>query len=96
MSTAAVSVAVVRSEISGRLYRFTFIPGAVAALAMLVMLISTVIWGVSLSMDAPQLFNGDGGVLATNFAASWLGIVVVMAVSTCVAGVSVLRDYAVR
>lgn len=96
VSTAAVSVAVVRSEISGRLYRFTLIPGAVAALAMLVMLISTVIWGVSLSMDAPQLFNGDGGVLATNFAASWLGIVVVMAVSTCVAGVSVLRDYAVR
>ena len=85
-----------RSEITDRLYRFALVPGTVATLAMVTMSIATIIWGVSLWTNAPQLFNGDGGVLATNFAASWVGIVVVMVLSTCVAGVSVVRGFAAR
>ena len=95
-STVAVSIAVARSEIGGHLYRFALVPGAIATLAMGVMLVATITWGVSLWVYAPQLFNSDDGILATNFAASWLGIAVVMAFSTCVAGVSVVRGLAAR
>lgn len=95
-STVAVSIAVARSEIGGYLYRFTLVPGAITTLAMGVMLVATITWGVSLWVYAPQLFNSDDGILATNFAASWLGVVVVMAFATCVAGVSVVRGLAAR
>lgn len=95
-STVAVSIAVTRSEIGGYLYRFALVPGAIATLAMGVMLVATITWGVSLWVYAPQLFNSDDGILATNFAASWLGVVVVMAFATCVAGVSVVRGLAAR
>ena len=95
-STVAVSIVVARSEIGGHLYRFALVPGAIATLAMGVMCVATIVWGISLRAYAPELFTGDEGILATNTALTWLGIVVAMGVSTCVAGVSVARGLAAR
>jgi hypothetical protein len=95
-STAAVSAAVACSEIRGSLYRFALVPGAVATLAMGVMLVATVVWGIGLRVYAPELFASSDGILATNTALTWLGIIVMMAASTCVAGVSVSRGFSGR
>lgn len=95
-STVAVSTIVVRVEIGGHLYRFALVPGALATLAMGAMLVATIVWGIGLRAYAPELFTGDEGILATNTALSWLGIVVVMAASTGVASVSVIRGFAAR
>ena len=82
-SAAAVSVAVSRCEIGARFYGFALIP---AALAMGVVLVATVVWGLALRARAPALFSGDGGILATPTAATWLAIVAVMAVCAASAG----------
>ena len=95
-STVAVSIAVARSEIGGQLYRFALVPGAIATLAMGVMCVATIVWGISLRAYAPELFMGDEGILATNTALSWLAIVVMMAASTFVAGISVIRGFSAR
>ena len=60
------------------------------------MCIATIVWGISLRAYAPELFTGNEGILATNTALSWLAIVVVMAASTFVAGVSVIREFSAR
>jgi hypothetical protein len=95
-STVAVSMGVARSGINGYLYRFALVPGVIATLAMGVMFVAAIVWGIGLRAYAPELFAGDEGILATNTALTWLGIVVVMGVSTCVAGVSVLRGFSGR
>ena len=85
-SAAAVSVAVSRCEIGARFYGFALFPAALAALAMGVVLVATVVWGLALRARAPALFSGDGGILATPTAATWLAIVAVMAVCAASAG----------
>lgn len=101
-STAAVCVAVARSEVSEQTFRlpgitiivqpyaFAIWPAAVATLAMLVMLVGTVVWGWIASTEAPQVFVGDGTFV------SWMGIVVAMAIATVVAGVAVFQGVAER
>jgi hypothetical protein len=64
-SAGAVSVAVSRSELGARFYRFALFPGTLAALAMGVVLVATVVWGLALRAQAPALFSGDEGILAT-------------------------------
>jgi hypothetical protein len=92
-STAAVSLAVKRSQIGGRLMYFTRIPATVATLAMLAMCLATIVWGLGLRSDVPQLFNGNDGLVATNTAVNWLGIVAVMTIATVIAGVGVVRGF---
>jgi hypothetical protein len=95
-SAAAVSVAVSRGEIGARFYRFALFPGTLAALAMGVVLVATVVWGLALRAQAPALFSGDEGVLATPTAASWLAIVAVMAVCACAALAATVRGLRAR
>jgi hypothetical protein len=95
-STAAVSMAVARSEIDGRLFRFALFPAVLAALAMGAALAATVTWGVALLAQEPRLFWDDGGLLDTNTAVTWLAIVAAMAVSTVVATVAVVRGFSAR
>lgn len=90
-STAAVSLAVARSEIAARVFRFALVPAAVATLAMVVMYMGVVVWGLGLRSDAPALFNGNGGIVATSTALSWLSHVVVMGIATAVAVISLVR-----
>ena len=90
VSMVAGALAVVRSEISASLWRFTRAPATVAALSMAVTLTATVAWGASIRMYAPTLFDRDLG-------AAWFGVVVaVMVVATAVAGVALKRGYATR
>ena len=90
VSAAAVALAVARSEIGAALWRFALAPAAVATLAMAVTLTATLLWGVSVKVYAPALFDHGLG-------AAWFALVVgLMVVSTSVAGVSLNRGYAAR
>jgi hypothetical protein len=95
-SVAAVSAAVRRSGVEGRVLRFALYPAAVVALAMVVVLSGTAVWGLALRAQDPALFAGDDGILATPTYATWLVIVVVMAVSTAVALVAAVRGLLAR
>jgi hypothetical protein len=86
-SVAAVSVAVRRCEIGAQFYRFAPFPGTLAALAMGVVLVATVVWGLALRAQA--LFSGNEGILATPTVVSWLVIVAVMA--ACAASAAMVR-----
>lgn len=95
-STASVSAVVGRSGDGERLYRFALYPAALAALAMTVVSIATAVWGLALWWQAPALFTGDNGILATPTAASWLVILAVMGGTTCLAVVGVVRGLRAR
>ena len=84
-SAWAVSAAISRSDVDARWYRFARIPAFVTALALLVMCVATIVWGLALRADVPQLFNGDDGIVATNTGLSWLVIAAVMVIATLVA-----------
>jgi hypothetical protein len=95
-SAGAVSVAVSRCEIGARLYRFALFPGVLTALAMGVVFVATVVWGLALRAQAPALFSGDEGILATPTVATWLTIVAVMAVCACASGAAMVRGLHAR
>jgi hypothetical protein len=61
-----------------------------------VALAATAIWGIALRVQEPRLFWGDGGLLETNTAVTWLAIVAAMAVSTVIAAVAVVRGFSAR
>jgi hypothetical protein len=90
-STASVSGAVGRSGVGESLYRFALYPAALAALSMVVVSVATAVWGLALWAQAPILFSGDDGLLATPTAASWLAILAVMAVCACTSVVAAVR-----
>lgn len=61
VSAITISVGVARSTFDGRVLRFALIPGAVAGLAMLVSVASSIYWGIRLFIVAPQLYGNFGG-----------------------------------
>ncbi len=98
-STAAVVVAVRQSDISPQLYQFAArIPAVITTLAMAVMCLATIAWGLALRANLPQIFNGDQGFfwLGSKTAVSWLVIVVVMALATAIAAAATLRGLSAR
>jgi hypothetical protein len=95
-SAGPVSVAVSRCEIGARFYRFALFPAALAALAMGLVLVATVFWGLALRAQAPPLFSGDEGILATPAAATWLAIVASMGVCVCAAFAAVILGLRAR
>ena len=95
-SVRAVSGAVRRSGVEGQPIRFALYPATVAAIAMVVVLAGTTVWGVALRAQAPTLFAGDDGILSTPTYATWLVIVVVMAASTAVALAGAVRGLRAR
>ncbi|HEV7128468.1 MAG TPA: hypothetical protein VGN32_13640 [Ktedonobacterales bacterium] len=92
-SAAAVSVAIARSEVSARLYRFALAPAAVATVAMLVMLGGAVAWGLLANSDVPGYLAQGEGVFHTSALTYWLSVVVVMALATLVAAIALVRGY---
>ncbi len=89
-STAAIVLAITRGEVGARLLGFALAPATVATAAMGLTLAATVVWGVSVMMYAPHLFDRDIGAI-------WfLGVVGLMTVSTGVASVSLRSGYAAR
>lgn len=95
-SAWAVSAAVGRAEVGERTVRFALYPATVAAIAMVVVLAGTVVWGLALRAQSPALYAGDDGILATPTYATWLAIVVVMAASTAVAVAATVRGLRAR
>jgi hypothetical protein len=95
-SVGAVSTAVGRSGVGERALRFALYPATVVAMAMVVVLVGTAVWGLALRAQSPALFAGDDGILATPTYATWLAIVGVMTASTAVALVAVARGLRAR
>jgi hypothetical protein len=93
-STAAVAAAIARSEIAPGLYRFARIPAAVATLGMLVVTVALLVWGLSLRASVPSLFNGNGGLMASNTALNWLAQLGAMALAALVALWATVRSFA--
>ena len=91
VSVAAVSAAVGRSGVEERHFRFALASASVAAVGMVAVLASTVVWGVALLVQAPALFMGGDGILATPTYATWGVIVLAMFLSCCLALVAVVR-----
>lgn len=96
ISPAALCLAVIRSEISARLLRFTLLAFALATGAMVVILASIVAWGFGLSILHPHLFASNDGLVSTSTAGSWLGIVIAMALATGVAVIALVRGWSAR
>lgn len=95
-SAASISSAVRRSEVGEKVFRFAMIPAVVAAAAMAVTLVGTCVWGLALAAQAPALFGGNDGILATDTAATWLAIVAVMVLSVAISCFAVIRGIHAR
>lgn len=91
VSAAAVAVAIVRSSVSERLYRFARIPAMVTTLAMVVMLAATIAWGLLANADDQQAFLHAPGLFQLPTVVVWAGVVAAMAVATVVAIVGLAR-----
>jgi hypothetical protein len=91
VSTWALCSAVERSDIPARLLRFALLPSLLATLAMTLILAATLVWGLSLANSAPQLFAGNAGMFGSSTSASWLRIVVAMALATLLAVYGLVR-----
>ena len=95
-SAGAITAAVGRAEVGGRPIRFALFAAVVVAVAMAVVLIGTVVWGLALLVSAPSLFLGDEGILATPTAATWLAVVALMSASAGAAAFAVVRGLRAR
>jgi hypothetical protein len=91
ISTAAICILINRSEISEKMFRFARIPAIVTALAMVVMFVAVLAYGLVGMAANPALFAGDEGLMATNTTLSWALIVVMMAIATVVAVAALIR-----
>jgi len=96
ISTVSVSIAVTRSNISDRLFRFALFPSAIATISMVCMLLATIFWGLSLQSAAPQLFAGNDGIVGSSTSGTWLAIIAAMTISTAAAVVSLVRGISAR
>ena len=91
LSTAAVCIIVVRSDISEKLFRFARIPATIATLAMVVMFAAVAVYTLIGNAANPELFAGNEGIMATNTNLSLAGILAMMAIATIIAVAALIR-----
>lgn len=96
VSAGAVCFAVTHSEISEKLLHFAVFPLTLTTTSMALMLIATIVWGLSLHDAAPHLFAGNNGLVRLSTTGTWLEIVIVMAIATVAASFSLLRGLSAR
>ncbi len=97
ISTASVAIAIARSNLSAQVIGFVRWPAIITALAMAVMCVATVVWGVSLRADAPQWFSLDGGGDLYSYRIfTWLRVVIIMAIATLIAIIAAVRGFSTR
>ncbi len=94
VSTVAVLQAIARSDIDAGLVRFALRPGALAAIAMGGMTVATLLWSLSLWQNAPTVFWGNDGVLATSTLLSTLVLIIVMLGATVIALRALFQGFA--
>jgi hypothetical protein len=90
-SAAAVISAINRSEIDERLFHWARMPAALTVLAMGVVVVAMIIWSIGLWLNAPDLFFGDDGLLASSTIANLIIHVAIMAIATGIAARALLR-----
>ena len=90
-STVAVSIAIVRTEVSDKLFRFARFPAIITALAMAVMFAAVLAYGLLARTADPQLFTENEGLVSTNTTATWLVILAMMGIAAAIAVAAVLR-----
>ena len=92
-STSAVTIAVSRSELPPRLYRFALAPAAVAVLAMLVVFGGVLVWGLLIQAQDPSYLNEAAGPPPYSIAigVGWAVDLVVMALAIIIAATALLR-----
>lgn len=95
-SAYAVVDAIARAEIPEGLLRFALLPGVVATIAMVVMVLAHLLWSFTLWQHAPDIFWGDDGLLATSTLVGMIVQVVVMVVATLVAIRALAQGFAAR
>jgi hypothetical protein len=91
LSTAAVCIIVVRSDISEKLFRFARIPAIVATVAMVVMFVAVLAYGVIGNAADPALFAGNDGLMATNTTLTLTVILAMMAIASIIAIAALIR-----
>ena len=90
-STAAVSIAIARTQVSERLFRFARYPAIITALAMAVMFVAVLAYGLLARTADPQLFAENEGLVSTNTTATWLVILAMMGIATVIAVAAIVR-----
>jgi len=73
------------------IYRFAYWPAVVTTLAMFVMLVATVIWGTLAFASLPGVFAGNFGPWGTSTQVWFVGITLLMTLSTVAAFLGVIR-----
>ncbi len=96
--SGAVSLAAARARVPLACYRFAVMPAYAVTASMALIWTGVLAWGVALASQAPDLFWGDQGLLASSTALSWLGVVALMsaAVAVAVRSAAQVRGQAVR
>lgn len=74
-----------------KIYQFAFLPAGITALAMLVMLAATLVWGWLSFSALPQVLTGNYGPWGTNTQAWFIGILTLMTLSTLAAIFGLVR-----
>lgn len=96
ISTAAVCRAVARSPLPGGLLHFALLPATVATVAMALMLVGTIFWGLDMQRAVPHVFAGNQGIWGSSTAGTWLAIIAGMASATGVATLSLAQGITIR
>jgi hypothetical protein len=96
ISAAAICAAVARSHVAGRLLRFAVLPSTIVAIAMALVLLATICWGLDLQHEAPQLLAGNAGIMRTSTMDTFLRIIAIMALATALAAGSLVRALSLR
>jgi len=81
---------------STKIYEYAFALSVVTFLAMLLMLAATMAWGWFSYSAMPKVFFENWGLLLTNTTGSFAVIIVIMALSTAIAFLGVVRGYSAQ
>jgi hypothetical protein len=91
VSTAAVCLIVIRSDISEKLFRFARIPAIITTLAMALMFLAVVGYGLAINAADPELLAENQGIMATNTTLTLAVILAMMAIATAIAVAALIR-----
>ncbi len=96
VSAGAVCLVVSRSKLTEKQLRQAVLPFVLATLSMALIAVSALLWGLGLYASTPQFFAGDNGLAGSSTVGTWLVIVMIMALATGSAIISLIRGLAAR
>lgn len=96
VSAGAVCLVVRRGELTEKQLRLAVLPFVLATISMALIAVSALLWGLGLRASAPQFLAGDNGLVGSSTVGTWLVIVMIMALATGSAIISLIRGLAAR